>query len=106
VHIAGEVTPIKDSRLKAKALSALMQKMQPEGGFEPIDPGNPIYTKTLEMTGVYRLRGETVSLKVKAGQNLTAARFDALSARLHERGGNTDGATVDIMKRFYPHENQ
>lgn len=105
VHIFGTVTPVEDAAVKSEALNALMRKMQPEGGYESIAPDNPIYTKILDKMGVFRLETETVSLKVKAGQNLTADRFEAMQARLNERGGETDAATIETMKRFYDHGN-
>lgn len=105
VHIAGTVSPVEDAAVKSEVLNALMRKMQPEGGYDPIAPENPIYTKMLEKTGVFGLKAETVSLKVKAGQNLTPDRFEAMQTRLNEHGGETDTATIETMKRFYDHGN-
>lgn len=48
VHIAGTVSPVEDAAVKSEVLNALMRKMQPEGGYDPIAPENPIYTKMLE----------------------------------------------------------
>jgi nitroimidazol reductase NimA-like FMN-containing flavoprotein (pyridoxamine 5'-phosphate oxidase superfamily) len=45
VRIRGNVAQVEDSQEKAAALGTLMRSMQPEGGYAPIDagdPGNPV----------------------------------------------------------------
>lgn len=75
-----------------------------EGGYEAITPHNPIYAAMLEKTGVYCLRPDTVSFKIKAGQNLSSSRFAALSQRLVQRGGVADGVTLEMMGKVHDHE--
>lgn len=104
VHVAGTVAPQLDAEAKSEALNALMGKMQPEGGYEAITPHNPIYAAMLEKTGVYCLRPDTVSLKIKAGQNLSSSRFAALSQRLVQREGVADGVTLEMMGKLHDHE--
>jgi len=100
VHIGGEARPVEAAAAKSEALNALMRKMQPEGGYEPIAPENPIYTKALEMTGVYAITVESATLKVKAGQNLPEAKHAALAGRLQARGGDADVRTLEAMEAF------
>lgn len=102
VHISGTVRRVVDPAEKAFGLTALMEKMQPEGGYEPIDPADPVYTNVLEKTGVYKLVPSTVSLKVKAGQNLAQNRHERLIGRLLERGAETDRTTIEAMEAFRP----
>jgi hypothetical protein len=75
----------------------MMEKMQPEGGYESIDAANPIYTKMMEKTGVYAIKPDFITLKVKAGQNLSKERQASLMSRLEERGASTDSATIQMM---------
>lgn len=100
VHISGTVRRLVDPAEKASGLTALMEKMQPEGGYEPIDAANPVYTNVLEKTGVYKIIPSTVTLKVKAGQNLAKNRRDRLICRLHERGTSVDCRTIEAMEAF------
>jgi uncharacterized protein len=102
VHVSGTVTLIEASAHKAKALNALMQKHQSEGGYEIISPENPIYTKMLEKTGVYHIAIDQMSLKVKAGQNLSQEQRERLIDKLHERNGAGDSATIQAIKEHTP----
>lgn len=98
VIAGGEVIRLDDMGAKAIGLNALMQKMQPEGGYEVIDAANPIYTKALEETGVYRIDPDFITLKVKAGQNLPKERHDAMMERLKGRNAMIDKETVMLMQ--------
>ncbi len=101
VHIEGEVEAVTGSDEKSRILGALMEKLQGEGGYEPISPDNPIYTRMLDQTAVYALTPGMMTMKVKAGQNLTQSRFDALTAKLESRGEGEDYATIAFMKEYY-----
>lgn len=96
----GEVVRLDDPVQKAFGLTALMEKMQPEGGYEPIDATNLIYMKMIEKTGVYVIESNSITLKVKAGQNLSQERQISLISRLEERGASADSATIQMMSRF------
>ncbi len=100
VHISGEAIPVKDEREKAFGLTTLMEKMQPEGKYDPIDSANPIYTKMMELTGVYKIVPNVMTLKVKAGQNLPKERYDTLIKHIEERNGFADSATIQLMQQF------
>lgn len=100
VHISGEAIRVRDEREKAFGLTALMEKMQPEGKYDPIDAANPIYTKMMELTGVYKIVPNEMSLKVKAGQNLPKERYDTLTKHIEERNGSADSATIQLMQQF------
>lgn len=102
----GRVDRLDDMEQKAAGLTALMQKMQPEGGYEPIDPTNPIYTKMLEKTGVYAIKSDTITFKIKVGQHLTKERYDILIEHMNERGSEADRETLSIMKELQTKEPQ
>ncbi len=74
-----------------------MQKMQPEGLYERIDAANPSYTKMLEKTGVYAIKPASITLKVKAGQNLSEERRAGLIEKLEARG---ERESVQQMKEY------
>ena len=97
VYISGHVVLLNDSKEKAFGLTALMEKMQPEGGYDPIDAKNPIYTKMLEKTGVYKIVPNVMTLKLKAGQNLSKERYDILVQHLEKRDG-AESETVQLVQ--------
>lgn len=97
VIAGGEVIRLDDPTQKVFGLSALMEKMQSDGGYEPIDAANPIYTKMLEKTAVYLIAPDFITLKVKAGQNLSQERHSTLMERMRERNSTVDQETVHLM---------
>ncbi|MDD5156765.1 pyridoxamine 5'-phosphate oxidase family protein [Sulfurimonas sp.] len=98
VIAGGMVTRIDDLVQKAFGLTALMEKMQPEGGYEPIDAANPIYTKMMSKTGVYVIEPDFITLKVKAGQNLPKVRHDAIMEQIKGRNSAIDHETISLIK--------
>lgn len=99
---SGRVTRLDDAHQKAHGLSLLMEKMQPEGQYEAIDPSNPLYTKMLEKTAVYAIHVQELSFKVKAGQNLSKERYEILVQHMLERNGSSDGETLALMQHVHP----
>ncbi len=81
-------------KVMAAALQALLEKHQPEGGYDPIDPTVPQYAKALAHVGVYRMRCESWTGKVKFGQNEPDKLQQIFVTKLRERGGPTDEATA------------
>ncbi|NCD12311.1 MAG: antibiotic resistance protein [Epsilonproteobacteria bacterium] len=85
---------------KAEALNALMQKLQPEGGYDVIDAKNAMYQKMLSTLSVYKLIPSAISFKLKAGQNLSEERKKVLIEKLLERGTPLDELTIKMIKRY------
>lgn len=98
VLLEGEITLLENVDQKANALNALMQKLQPEGNYEPLRANNPMYTKILASTAVFYLKIDKSSFKLKVGQNLTAERKNSLIAELEKRGTALDKETVNLMR--------
>ncbi|MDD3500338.1 MAG: pyridoxamine 5'-phosphate oxidase family protein, partial [Sulfurovum sp.] len=96
----GHIIRLDAIEQKAFGLSALMEKMQPEGGYEPIDAANPIYTKMLEKTGVYAIESDCITFKVKAGQNLSKDRHGKLMEHMNERDTASDHETLALMQNL------
>jgi len=94
VEITGTCGLVADPREKARALQALMDKHQPEGGFDAIDPELPQYAKALEHVGVYRVRCASWTGKIKFGQNEPEKLRRIFVAKLRERGAPVDLATA------------
>lgn len=99
VEIKGRCTLVDDPAEKAAALQALMEKYQPEGGFDPIDPADRRYAKALAGVGVFRVDAESWTGKVKFGQNEPAKLRRRFVAELRGRGRPIDLLTADEIEK-------
>jgi len=98
VHITGIVEVVENNNEKCRLLEALMQKFQPEGGYDAIDATNPIYTKMLSQTALWRIVPTDISTKAKAGQQLSTERRELLLKKLSEREAPLDTTTAELIK--------
>ena len=98
VEIRGRCEIVDDPAEKAAGLQALMEKYQPEGGFDPIDADKRMYAKSLERVGVFRVSGPWTA-KVKFGSNEPRKVREAWIEGLRERGEALDLATADEIKK-------
>ncbi|CAH0118446.1 MULTISPECIES: pyridoxamine 5'-phosphate oxidase family protein [unclassified Paenibacillus] len=103
VLFKGTAQAVDDLAEKARSLTAFMEKLQPEGGYEPIDPDDADYAKQLRGVAVVKICVESVSAKFKFGQNMKEPRFDKVVAGLEQRQEPLDAATIELMKRYCPH---
>lgn len=98
VSLGGNVKEIQTVDEKALALNALMEKLQPEKQYETITANNPIYTKMLEKTAVFKLTPTWQSMKLKLGQQLSKERQTSLIQELKKRGLPLDILTANLME--------
>lgn len=101
VTISGTVECIESLEAKASALNALMQKLQPQKGYETISQDNPIYETMLQKTSVLKLRPKILTCKIKAGQNLNSEQKEAIMFQLTQRAKEGDKETVTLMGSFH-----
>ena len=76
-----------------------MEKQQPEGKYDPIDPAVPSYAKALENVGVFRIVPDSWTGKVKFGQNEPEKLRRVFVEKLRERGGPMDEETAREIER-------
>ncbi|WP_333803878.1 pyridoxamine 5'-phosphate oxidase family protein [Sulfurospirillum sp.] len=100
VHFVGMIELVEELSQKANVLNALMQKLQPEGGYENIEASNPMYKKAVENIGIGTLIPTSISFKIKAGQNLNEERRALLIEKLSERGEPLDLLSVKLIKQM------
>lgn len=74
VHVAGTAVELENLETKTRALNALMAKMQPEGGYQPLSPLDPNHQKALKATAVVEITPVSITGKFKFGQNLKGER--------------------------------
>lgn len=99
VEIRGRCEPLTDLADKAEALNALMIKHQPEWSFDPVDPQVPVYRKALENVGVFAVRCESWTGKVKFGQNEPARLRRIFVEKLRARGRAGDEVTAREIEK-------
>ena len=96
MSINGVAEVVENREEKAMMFEAMMQKLQPEGGYKPLN--DEAYDKALKATAVVKIVPSTVSCKFKFGQHLDKERFDMILNHLKERNSDIDNETIEIMK--------
>ena len=98
VSINGRASLVESREEKAAVFTALMEKLQPEGGYKPFtDEG---YDKVLKATAVVKITPESTRAKFKFGQHLDAQRFAMIVEHLEQRGTVKDLETVALMREM------
>ena len=103
VTMRGRAVIVEDLGEKARAFTAFMEKLQPEGGYEPIDPEDQEYANNLFGVALVKVEVEEWSAKFKFGQNLPEAKFGKLVSSLEGRGTELDQETIAMMEKYCPH---
>jgi len=98
VSIEGMASLLDSREQKAKVLSALMQKLQPKGGYKPFS--DKAYDSAIKATAIVKIEVKNTTCKFKFGQHLSDERFNMIIANLENRGSKIDIATVKIMKQL------
>ncbi|MDH6673471.1 nitroimidazol reductase NimA-like FMN-containing flavoprotein (pyridoxamine 5'-phosphate oxidase superfamily) [Paenibacillus sp. LBL] len=102
VTAVGEVILVDDLEEKALAMEALMQKLQPEGGYRTIDASDRAYIPRLKGVAVIKLAPQRMSAKFKFGQNLKPERLNSVVEELECRGKHRDEETAELMCKYHP----
>lgn len=95
VSIDGKATLVEERAEKVAVFTALMEKLQPEGGYRPFKESS--YDKALRATAVVRISPDSIRAKYKFGQHLDETRFAMIVKHLEERGEVKDLETVALM---------
>ena len=98
IMIDGEIAFVETYGEKIKALTALMEKLQPEGKYKLL--GEDDYQKAINATTIYKLIPKETRAKFKFGQHLSDERFEMILAHLESRGSDVDKDTIKMMKRL------
>jgi len=99
VLIRGRGAIVNDTAEKARALQALMEKHQPEGGFERITGDDPLYSKALAEVTVFRIDPDRIDVREKFGDHLSRETRQQLIGKLRERGRERDLETAREMEK-------
>ena len=102
VQVHGVLTEATDPPLKARALSALMERWQPEGRYEPISADHPHYRGQLQGTLVLRVGFDQVDGKEKLLQNRKPEEVARVVEGLWQRGQPGDPAAIEAVRDANP----
>jgi predicted FMN-binding regulatory protein PaiB/GNAT superfamily N-acetyltransferase len=98
----GTLERVDDPVAKARALAALMAKVQPEGRHRPIVADDPAYRREIDGVLVLRVPLARVDGKAKLGQNRSAEERRRLVAGLWRRGDPGDAAAIEAIRAACP----
>ena len=93
IVIKGIASLVTDPEEKTKALNGLMEKYQPEGGYEPITPG----MRVLGGVAVIKVKPKTLHGKYKIGQHLSPLERMELAQKIMNRNSSSAKETLKIM---------
>ena len=99
VLIRGRGVVVSDPTEKAKALQALMEKHQPEGGFKRLDASDPLYVKAIDEVAIFRIDPDRIDIRIKFGDHLSPETRRRIIAKLRERDIGVDKITAQEMER-------
>ncbi|WP_145325154.1 pyridoxamine 5'-phosphate oxidase family protein [Paenibacillus xylanexedens] len=102
----GQAEPVKELEIKGKVLQRFMEKLQPQGGYVPIDATDSRYTGNLKAVAVVRIVPERISAKFKFGQNWSIDRLDHVRGELEQRNEGRDAETAAMMQKYCPFHQQ
>jgi len=98
IIIDGVIEFVDNYDEKVSALSALMSKLQPKGGYKPLNEDD--YKKSINATTIYKLIPKDINQKLKFGQHLPQERFDMILEKLETRSDSLDLETINMMKKL------
>ncbi len=102
VQVHGVVEELVDPPVKARVLQALMEKLQPEGGYAPITADDRRYRGPVNGLLVAGIRLDHVTGKAKLAQNRTPAQVVTLLEQLWKRGLPEDPRAVELVRAANP----
>lgn len=100
--VHGIVLELTEPSLKARALQALMEKLQPGGGYRPITADDPMYRPQVNGLLVAGLRLEHVDGKAKLAQNRKPPELAELLTSLWQRGDAGDPRAIELLRAANP----
>lgn len=98
----GVLQPIEVPVRKARVLQRLMEKLQPEGGYVPLDAGSPLYRAQVKGLFIAGLPLEHLTTKAKLAQNRTPAQRSLLLEKLWGRGAPGDVRALELIREANP----
>jgi len=99
--VKGRGSIVTEVAEKIKGLTLLMEKYQPEGGYQAIDPESRTYRNILKATAVYCIQPDIITFRINMRQKKSRPYNLALIKKLEERGQPIDLETAREIKKLY-----
>jgi len=93
-----EARVLEDPDAVAAQQQRLLARYQPEGGFRPLDPTNPLYRGAMAQLAAVTLQIIGWRAKFKLGQNRPVEARRQVIAELRRRGRPNDGRAADALQ--------
>jgi uncharacterized protein len=88
----------EDPEAVAAQQQRLLARYQPEGGFRPLDPNNPLYRGAMAQLAAVTLQITRWRAKFKLAQNRPVEARRQVIAELRKRGRPNDGRAADALQ--------
>jgi N-acetylglutamate synthase-like GNAT family acetyltransferase/nitroimidazol reductase NimA-like FMN-containing flavoprotein (pyridoxamine 5'-phosphate oxidase superfamily) len=102
VQVHGVVRDVTDPARKARVLQALMEKLQPEGGYLPISADHPMYKASVNGLWIFEIPLGDITGKAKLGQNRRPDEMAEMLAHLWRRGDPADPIAIEALQKANP----
>ncbi len=93
-----EAVVVEDPAVLATQQQRLLARYQPEGGYTPVEPGDPLYAGALAQLAAVRLRITRCRAKFKLGQNRPVEGRRRIADELRKRGRPNDQRAADALQ--------
>jgi predicted GNAT family N-acyltransferase/nitroimidazol reductase NimA-like FMN-containing flavoprotein (pyridoxamine 5'-phosphate oxidase superfamily) len=101
-QLSGVLTPVEDPARKARVLMELMARFQPEGGYRPIDPDDPMYRAAVAGIAIVRVERTSSSAKISLMQDKSDEVRGKVLAALWKRGNRGDLEAMEAIRAAKP----
>jgi GNAT superfamily N-acetyltransferase/nitroimidazol reductase NimA-like FMN-containing flavoprotein (pyridoxamine 5'-phosphate oxidase superfamily) len=98
----GVLQAIDEPTRKARVLQRLMEKLQPEGGYVPIDATSPLYRAQVNGLLIAGLPLDQLTTKAKLAQNRNPAQRATILEKLWQRGESGDVRCLELIREANP----
>jgi predicted FMN-binding regulatory protein PaiB len=88
----------RDAAVLAEQQMRLLARYQPEGGFRPVTPGDPLYRGAISQIAAVRLAIRARRVKFKLGQNRSVEARARIVNELRRRGRPNDARAADALQ--------
>ncbi len=94
---------VEDPAAVATQQARLLERYQPEGGFRPLDPGDPLYRGAMAQLAAVSLAVTRRRTKFKLGQNRPPETRRRVIDELRKRGRPSDQRAADALEWTLDH---
>jgi nitroimidazol reductase NimA-like FMN-containing flavoprotein (pyridoxamine 5'-phosphate oxidase superfamily) len=101
-QVHGVLQAIEEPVRKARVLQRLMEKLQPEGGYEPLDAQSPMYRAQVNGLLIAGFPLDQLTTKAKLAQNRSPSQRAMILEKLWGRGGPGDARCIELIREANP----